>query len=335
MNAGRAFQIIAFLVASCVSAAGEEKRFLPPHVDAAQIEVSLVPDKSEICLGEPLHLSFIVKNKSDRSLQLSVGGDGRNDIGRPITFSVVVKSEPGATLPPREVTRDWGGLGGAERIPPLGSYSFRLFLPHWALVKEPGVYRITARRILRFYTETEGKLDEVPEEASARLTVTPASREKLGELITALGDKVIAARNDNEEAWQALLAIDDDRVVPIFRKALEKEDSSAKCNALEGLAKFKTDEAFDGLKRGMAAEIGNVRHYAAGFLSESPHAGALPLLLAQRHDKYYAVRMTVLHAIAQKLDRAQALPLLQEMAADKNEQVSEEARRQLKRLSTP
>ena len=85
-------------------------------------------------------------------------------------------------------------------------------------MKEPAVYQITARRMLRFYTETDGKLDNVPEEAAARLTVTPASREKLGELITALGEKIKAARNEDDEAWQELLAIDDDRVVPIFLK---------------------------------------------------------------------------------------------------------------------
>ena len=73
MNAGRAFQIIAFLVASCVSATAREKNALVARVDPAQIEVSLEPDQAEICLGEPLHLSFIVKNNSDRNLLLSVG----------------------------------------------------------------------------------------------------------------------------------------------------------------------------------------------------------------------------------------------------------------------
>lgn len=349
MNAGRALQIVALLIASCVSATAREKNALVARVDPAQIEVSLEPDQAEICLGDPLHLSFIVKNNSDRNLLLSVGGDYQNGLGRPDTFTVIVKNEAGATLPKRQAPENMGGIGFEQKIPALGSYRFRLFLPHWATVKEPGVYHITAKRILKFSTEANEKFGDVPEEAETKITVAPADREKLGEVIAALGEKILGARNADGQEWTDLLEIADDRVVPILLKALEKDEYSAKFQALDGLARFNTDETLAGLKQGMAVtEVGNattaklrqelaqnIRHCAAVSLSKSPHPGALPFLLAARHDPSYAVRMTALHAIAQKLDREHALPLLQEMAADENAQVSGEAKRYLKALSNP
>lgn len=184
MRTGRSCLMAALWLASALGAAAgaanltlngvaKGKPTLLSPVNPRQIEVSLVPDLEEFQLGEPLHLTFLVKNNSDRDLQLSVGGDDRNDLGRPLTFTVVVKSDAGATLPPREVTRDWGGLGFAAKVPANGDYRFRLFLSHWAIIKKPGAYRITAKRILNFSTPEDGGFEDVAAQAEARFKVTP------------------------------------------------------------------------------------------------------------------------------------------------------------------
>src|SRR4051794_7010594 len=64
-------------------------------VDEHQIEVKLVPDKATIMLGEPIYLSFIVENNSNLDLQVLVGGDYRNALGRPESFKVTVMGKDG------------------------------------------------------------------------------------------------------------------------------------------------------------------------------------------------------------------------------------------------
>lgn len=349
MKFGRASILFAMFLACAVGALANENGALPAQVDPAQIEVTLVPDQAEICLGEPLHLTFLVKNNSDRNLRLSVGGDYQNGLGRPDSFTLVVKNEAGAIVPKREAPENMGGIGFHAKVPALGSYRFRLFVPHWAIIKEPGVYEITAKRVLNFYTEADEKFGGFPVEARTHVKVAPEDREKLGQVIAAREAKIMAPRQEAREEWTELLEMTDERVIPILSKSLEKDDYSVKFQALSGLAKFNTDEALEGLKTGMAVDqvgnattpelrrqlAGNIRHCAAVSLSKSPHPGAFPFLLEQRHDPYSAVRMTVLHAIAEKLDATQALPLLQEMSADEEPRVAREAQRYLKRNAAP
>lgn len=154
-------------------------------------------------------------------------------------------------------------------------------------------------------------------------------------MIETLGEGISARPNDSDELWTELLEIDDARVLPILLKAMDTGNSTAKSEAMTGLAKFNTDAALEGLRKGLAADVGRLRDEAAAALSRSPHPGALPLLIAQRNDKFWGVRLTVLHAIAQKLDRVHAIPLLQEMAGDRNGMVSDEAKRYLKEMSAP
>src|SRR5882724_7466926 len=52
------------------------------------VEVSVVADQPAIMLGEPTWLSFTVKNLSEENLQLLVGGDDQNALGRPDSFQV-------------------------------------------------------------------------------------------------------------------------------------------------------------------------------------------------------------------------------------------------------
>src|SRR6267142_4415736 len=117
-------------------------------VDAQQIGVKLVPDKPTIMIGEPIYLSFIVQNDSNQDLQVLVGGDYRNALGRPETFTVTVLREDGKHVPQPVAGPGFGGLVGPQKLASWGSYTFKLFLPHWATFEESGKYRIVAKRIL-------------------------------------------------------------------------------------------------------------------------------------------------------------------------------------------
>jgi len=68
-------------------------------VNGAPIEVSLLPEKSVIMLGEQIHLSFIVRNLSGTNLQFSEGGDYRNRLGRPESYDVRAVRSDGKQVP--------------------------------------------------------------------------------------------------------------------------------------------------------------------------------------------------------------------------------------------
>jgi hypothetical protein len=148
----------------------------------------------------------------------------------------------------------------------------------------------------------------------------------------------------SEEAERALSLIDDPRVIPWYVKALDSDRSSLKSSSLDKLARFNSDNALEGLKKGMntwAADIGNatesqkeqaaagVRHYASAALARSPHPKAKSLLITMRDDPYDAVRLNVLHVLG-KMDTPASLDMIKAMTTDRSEMVRDEAKRYLK-----
>jgi hypothetical protein len=118
-------------------------------VNGALIEVSLQPDKPVIMLGEPIHLSFIVRNLSKTDLTFSEGGDYRNQLGRPESYDVrAVRSD--GKLVSKPVLFSRGGLVSGVKAPAGGAATRDLFLPHWAPFEETGIYTITCKRTLSF-----------------------------------------------------------------------------------------------------------------------------------------------------------------------------------------
>jgi hypothetical protein len=329
---------------------------VPSRVDPGSIEVSLVPNKTSVMLGEPTHFSFVVKNKSERDLQIIVGGDYQNRLGRPDTFSVAVVGDDGLKVPQPDAGESMGGMVGPQKLPASGAYTFRLFLPHWATFEKTGSYTITVRNVLRLNEVSKDDQDfmrgtsDVPSEASMQIQVVPLDPAKMGRLIDTLGRQMLSqvGRSDDREPTMALKAIQDERVIPHFLAALRTNDYEMKFHALDALAAFNSDMALEGLKEGMkttAKDIANttttavadqladnIRHSAGVALSRSPHPGALPFLLEQRKDSYFGVRLDVVHALG-KMKAKDAIPLLQEMTNDPNKMVSDEAKRYIELLN--
>jgi len=306
-------------------------------------------------IGEPIYLSFIVQNDSNQDLQVLVGGDYRNALGRPETFTVTVLREDGKHVPQPVAGPGFGGLVGPQKLASWGSYTFKLFLPHWATFAESGKYRIVAKRTLnlRQYRpdgwDFKEKTTDVQTEATATIEVVPPDSERMGELIEDLGTTMLSGRSDKAEAAGYTLSyIQDDRVVPYFVKALETNSYELKSRACGALSKFNEEAAFQALKRAMETKgenIGdtttkelanqlanNIRLAAAGALAKSPHPGAVPFLLSKRDDTYEGVRITVLHVLG-KMKPEEAIPILQEMAHDQSKTVSDEAKRYINLLS--
>lgn len=321
-------------------------------VDGYEIRTRLVPDQTTIMLGEPIYVSFIVDNHSNQDLRVLEGGDYRNRLGRPESFTVTVQGEDNRHVPQPDAGPGHGGLLGPRRIPAMGNYTFRLFLPNWATFQEVGNYTIVASRILALskYTSEEWdcreKTTDVQTEASTQIQVVPLDEVKMGKLIEHLGSAILN-ENDNEST-RALKYIQDERVIPYFIKALETDSYSKKFSALHALSKFDNESAFLGLQKGFTTKakdiekvateelavqlVDNIHHTAAIALAESPHPGAIPYLLSKRHHPSESVRITILHVLG-KMQPENAIPILQEMTHDKSRIVSAEAKRYLKLLS--
>lgn len=232
---------------------------VPPPVEEKANEVSLVPDQPSVMLGEPVHLSFFVKNHSACDLQIIIGGDYRNRLGRPNTFTVTVRGEDGRTVPQPDAGLFGGGISGLKEIAAGGTYTFRLFLPHWATPEKPADYTVSAKRLLKLKVPNPEDLQnfsrgttDLTREATTRLKITSTDSAKMGSVIDEFARRMFAEEGrDDGEPTESLLAVHDERVIPHFLKALRTRDYSLKLHALTGLAAYDSDLALEGLKDGL------------------------------------------------------------------------------------
>ena len=243
-------------------------------VNGAPIEVSLLPEKSVIMLGEPIHLSFIVRNLSGTDLHFSEGGDYRNRLGRPESYDVRAVRSDGRQVPKPEVLSAMGGLSGYEEVPARAAATCHLFLPHWAPFEETGIYTITCKRTLEFLgPEAEGLLSvgisvplqkllgpegllsvgiSVPVQTSAQIVVVESDHEKMGEIIEKIGVEMLD--EDYERARLASLSLDyvnDERAIPHFVKAIILGNERLAQSFLSSLDKYSADSVIEGIKKGM------------------------------------------------------------------------------------
>jgi RNA polymerase sigma factor (sigma-70 family) len=334
-------------------------RKLPPEqpgggVAGVKLDATAAADKPEVMLGEPTYVSFKVANRTGRDLRVMVGGDYRNRLGRPESFKVEVVGAGDKKVPQPNAGPGMGGITSAQKLPARGAYTFRLFLPDWATFERPGRYTLTIRRRLEIVPDDGAdpfrrKAEAIDVSAIATITVVPTDPAKMGKVIARLGDRMLDRKNSDraEQAQKMLAATNDVRVVPYFVALASMPHFSPRLAACGPLGRYQTDEALEALKklaRTTGAEIrasattlelaetsaDGVRHGAAHALAGSPHPKAVPFLWTMADDRYYGVRLTVLHKAAE-LKTPEALGILLKMSCDPNETVRNEAIRYLKK----
>lgn len=327
-----------------------------------EITAQLIPEKNRIMLGEPIQIFYVVKNLSHQDLNIMVGGDYRNEFGRPETFSIKTIRDDGRNVPEPQVGFNAGGWIGPQRIPAHGEYVFKLFLPNWATFEEHGDYTITAQRTLEFVIDLEvwrqrfkdsSKVVEIQSEAITQITVLPYDYEQLGGLIDTLGKEMLSKlSNDRQIALKKMCSIYDVRVIPHLIEAFQKGGYDTKFNVLRALEKFDDSVAFEGLKRGLEVRaedfisestnevvantlVENIQHAAISAIARSSYPDAIPFLLTQRNHELYQVRLTVVHKLGQ-MSAKDAIPFLEGMKSDQHDVVRAEVLRYLEEFdSTP
>jgi hypothetical protein len=288
------------------------------------LSATLHPQKSEILLGEPIYVTYELRNEGDRDLQFREGGNQRNRFGRYDDYKIVVTDQDGATLPVLDSSPNFGGRSWVPTLRAQERFEHPIFLPHWALLESAGTFTIRSERtftVREAGTDTwyGDKGDEISVRAEAPIKVLPADNAGMGAIIEALGKKFFT-KDESEartQAWQKMSAIDDERVIPWFCKGVDTRQYGFVSSSITALGKFKSDEALACIQRVMGlsgpdlvgeftrpelatGSADNIRQEVANTLSESPHPDAFALLLTMRTDSYDSVRLTVLHAIARR-----------------------------------
>ncbi|MDQ3800062.1 MAG: HEAT repeat domain-containing protein [Acidobacteriota bacterium] len=310
------FALIIFSLLSLLNAAATAARAeIYTSPDGHRFEVNLIPDKPEIIVGEPIYLSFEVKNLSDVDLGILDGGDYRNRLGRPLSFSIKAVRDDGSEVPVPEINISMGGLISYRKAPKNGKHTFRLFLPLWAPFTEPGNYKISCRKNLKindyrkadFSGDTFEKMwsGGVPVNLETALKVLPKDYEKMGKVIKFREAQLKSS--DTDEAVKALIFIEDKRIIDPLISV-----SGFNSAALLRLAHFDDEKAFQAITAQLYSNDRPIRFSAVEALSDSRHPRAAEYILKMKDDEDKMVRLRVMQFLG-KTGTPETLKLLREM----------------------
>ena len=312
--------LLSALLILTISAAAQPSTQILTTAEGSKIEIILKPLKETIMLGETTYINFEVTNFSERNICMTVGGDYRNNVGRPDSYKVSVVRDDGKAVPQPEVKISLGGLIGCAPLKPLETYITRLFLPHWATFSEPGTYKIAVRKNLSLHTEGASSKTFYPAEVGTTINVIPTDQAKLGEVIDALGKTI------DGSSVSILGFIDDPRTIKHLAPILEKYDDPFFVRpAARAISKYDTEEAWKALEKAASNPDDEVRYAVADALDSSKYSKALKLLLTMKNDSYWLVRLRVVQGFG-KIKTEESTALLREMLKDENKDVREQAR---------
>ena len=264
---------------------------VPQAIDPAKIEAALVPEKNTILLGEPIFVTFTLRNKGSRDLGACLGdsayyndpADTRDYFKFTITdaqdneLAQIPGNGPPLTIFAGDQTCKFSAGG---------EYTAPLFLPTRIIFDKPGDYTIAVSKRAEFSFpnnpqknpfDYSGTILTIDRKATTTIKVLPADPEKMGHLIDELGEKMVAygkstTQHQMEEDriqkdWfhgglkagegyfivAKFTAIHDERMIPwLLRTAVTSCNISFRQESLRALATFDSDAAFNALKTAMA-----------------------------------------------------------------------------------
>lgn len=291
--------------------------------DGYRFEVNLIPDKAEIMLGEPIFLSFEIRNLSNVDLSFPEGGDYRNRLGRPESYKIKSTRIDGKEVPVPQIDMHFGGLIGERKVKKNGGIQvIRLFLPLWSPFAETGEYNIVCEKSLSL-----GNDEDKPKNlrfsfknatsvtVKTKLKVVKKNQSKFGEIIKYWGEEIFntTANNRGYEAVRALEYIDDQRVVaPLIKAVRSEKEFSVRDSAIRLLGKFNHARAFEAIISQMNHPVNSIRSSVVTALSTIQNPKAFEFILKLRNDEDKWVRLSVMQALGRK-KTSQSIEIIKEM----------------------
>jgi len=234
------------------------------RTDGFELEAGFTPDKAECIFGEPIFITFSVKNLSDKAYGFAIGGDIRGSV-RHNRFHITAVDANGQSVKDPYSYRHFGGHGRDVVLESGESYTERLYLGFWCAFEKPGVYEVTSERTLTG-DGRDAKYPPAPVVSTFKLTIHPFDKEKMRHVIAGLGKKL--REGDEQAVYEATLglaAIDDELVMPHLVLSLTKGDYRNRKPAVDGLSRFPTDYAADAL----VTALKDPDHYISGAAGEA------------------------------------------------------------------
>jgi hypothetical protein len=321
-------------------------------LDGNEVEVTFKPMRQSFVLGEPIELMLWFENRSDTAVELLLSSSAGR--GWPDDFDVRVTGPDGKALPPLE--RSGEGRDGDSYLnsflPVRSSAQMGVLssgvgvsLKNWTRPEKPGRYKVSLRRGVvagpyngkyRLWPETTKPGVELRLETE--FTIVESGGDDVGALVEELSVKTLACDRspmDSPDAAGRLAALDDERAVKPLAEAVAKcRNASVKYPALQALAKFPTDAAFEALRAASTDADEDFRTVVAQTVARNKHPKAYALLLSMRRDTYYGVRLMVLNALEAE-DTEASRRLIWEMTNDEHPLIKNEALRFLQQRPAP
>ncbi len=214
-------------------------------IEGFELEAGFTPDKAECILGEPIFITFSVKNLSQKAHGFFVGGDNRGSV-RHNRFHVTAVGADGEPVKDPYSYDNFGGQARDVILQPAENYAERLYLGFWCAFEKPGEYDVTCKRDLT--SDGGGKYPSVPVIATFKLKIHPFDREKMRGVIADLGKKL--REGDQQAVYEATLGlapINDEEVIPHLAVSLTQGDFQNKLPAVKAISRFSTGPAAEAL----------------------------------------------------------------------------------------
>lgn len=194
-----------------------------------KIQIFLSQSDYQIGIDEPVFLDFVIKNDSDRIIEIDLGQNSRGGF-----LFTVVSPDGKETEIPRFIKDGISSIGKVT-IRPQQMHSRRLLFNEWFKFESPGVYTIKGKL---FYPVKSGekKVKEIPDFAAV-LDVKPKNLERL-KMTSAILYRFALQTHGSEQKQnnaRALGYVNDPVAVPYLERLLiaDKMVDSIAINGLE------------------------------------------------------------------------------------------------------
>jgi RNA polymerase sigma factor (sigma-70 family) len=267
-------------------------------------EAGFTPAKTEAVLGEPLPVTFSVKNLGDKEFGYWWGGDYRGT-GRHDRFKIEAREASGKLLRdpkarPDGTILDMGGLGGVYSVKPGETKTQDIELTHYRTFERSGEYTVTCRFAIQPGDNTLVVREETAftVETTFRLKLLPRTEENVTRVLRQL---IAKARADKSEALTQTVGVicsfGRERAIPDLVAMAGAGDLEHRRAALGGLGRFTTPAAVQAVLKGLQDPENPIREAAASALGEMKTEAAIDGLLAALPKEKPAVAAAVLPAL--------------------------------------
>jgi RNA polymerase sigma factor (sigma-70 family) len=291
------------------------------------VEAGFTPVKTEVVLGEPLPVTFSVKNLGRKEIGYWFGGDYRGT-GRHDRFKIEVRDASDKLLrdPKADANgriHDLGGITGVHQVKPGETKTYVVELTDFRTFAQPGEHVVTCRFGIDLGDLQLGGREERAFVVATRFRIKllPRTPENVGRILRQLLDQARASQGTTlTKSLEVACSFADRRVLPDLVAMAATGDSEHRRAALGALGRFRAPEAVGAALKGLRDSEDSVRAAAVAALGEMKTQEAVEGLLQRLPVEKPAGIAAVLTALGRTGSPRALAPLLK--ALDAPEEVS-------------